>query len=98
MRARGVVTVLAAAAVLAYGVAGHSVGAVSDHEGIAGSGAGLCLLLVVGVVLGAGPRPPAFPQLRLRMSDGTPAERVVRRHSTTGRSRASPISLQRLRN
>jgi hypothetical protein len=88
---------IAVAAVLAYGTAGHGVSEIGSHEGMAGSAVGLCLLLVT--VLGRllvprlqiPPRPlrtaalamPAMPLLRTRPD---------------GRSRASPIALQRFRN
>ena len=58
LRPRAFVAALAVVAVLAYGGVGHTVGALSGHDGMAGSDVGLCLLLVA-VGLAVRQSPPA---------------------------------------
>ncbi|HEX9284424.1 MAG TPA: hypothetical protein VF879_02040 [Nitrospirales bacterium] len=94
---RSLLAAAAAAAVLAYGAAGHGLPQVSSHEGMAGSTIGICLLLVTVLGLNAMPRPDGPPrQIRpvaLPVPDLAPAGTPL-----DGRARASPSALQRFRN
>jgi hypothetical protein len=58
----------------------------------------LCLLLAGAVSIAALMLPPSFPQFRLAEARSVPYELVLDRGRARARSRASPISLQRLRN
>ncbi|MEO8290460.1 MAG: hypothetical protein ABI649_05630 [Gaiellaceae bacterium] len=90
---------VAAAAVLAYGTAGHGLPQMKSHEGMAGSAIGLCLLLVSVVVIITVPRsevPRRFLQaLALAVAAPTAAFALA---PLDARARASPRVLQRFRN
>lgn len=94
---RSVFAAAAAAAVLAYGAAGHGLPQMSSHEGMAGSTIGLCFLLVTVVGLVALPRPegPARPTRMLVVETPAPAPALA---PLDARARASPSALQRFRN
>jgi hypothetical protein len=86
----------AAAAVLAYGGAGHALPDVNSHEGMAGSTLGLCLLLVTVLGLTALPRPER-PRTIRALALIMPVA-VHRAAPLDARARASPSALQRFRN
>jgi hypothetical protein len=88
----------AAAAVLAYGAAGHSLPQVNSHDGMAGSTIGLCLLLVTVLGLVALPRPDGRPRPIRRVAVAVPQLVVLAWPPLDGRARASPSSLQRFLN
>ena len=58
-RTRSLLAATAVAAVLSYGLAGHSLPQMSSHDGMAGAVAGLCLLLVTVLGYVAAPKPQA---------------------------------------
>jgi hypothetical protein len=87
----------AAAAVLAYGAAGHGLPQPTSHEGMAGSTVGLCLLLVAVLGIVVLPRPGERPRpIRASTLPGPKAAPPPR--PLDARERASPIFLQRFRN
>jgi hypothetical protein len=94
---RSMLAATAAATVLAYGVAGHSVPQVSSHEGMAGSMTGLCLLLVTVLGLVALPLPAERPR-QIRPVAVPFGDAVILPSPLDARARASPSSLQRFRN
>jgi hypothetical protein len=94
---RSLLVTVAAATVLAYGAAGHSLPQVTSHDGMAGATVGLCLLLVTVLGLVALPRPDGRPRPIRRVAVAVP-EAVLALPPLDGRARASPSSLQRFRN
>ena len=97
VRSRSLLATTAVAAVLAYGLAGHSLPQMSSHDGMVGAAAGLCLLLVTIVRVVAAP-PPAPPPPALTTE--APLLRIASPflRPIDGRARASPAVLQRYRN
>jgi hypothetical protein len=87
----------AVAAVLFYGLSGHSVPQVSSHDDMAGAAAGLCLLLVTVLGYVATPKPQAHE--RVVVADAAPGYvEPSPRPPLSGRARASPSTLWRFRN
>ena len=96
-RTRSLLAMTAVAAVLSYGLAGHSLPQMSSHDGMAGATAGLCLLLTTLLGLAAAPKPEAHHLAAVADAvrgyiDPPP------RPPLDGRARASPSALQRFRN
>jgi hypothetical protein len=95
-RTRSLLAATAVAAVLSYGLSGHSLTQMSSHDGMAGAAAGLCLLLVT--VLGyiaaklQAHRPTVVTEAAPAYVEPPP------RPPLNGRARASPSALQRFRN
>lgn len=96
---RRALAITAAAVVLLYFGGGHSAGTMAaDHDGMAGAEAGICLVLVAFLIV------TAFPQRALQQTPlhaTAPASPPVASDASRrpdGRSRASPIRLQRFRN
>jgi peptidoglycan/LPS O-acetylase OafA/YrhL len=96
-RIRPLLATAAVAAVLSYGFFGHGLPQPSDHEGMAGVTAGLCLLLATVLGYAATPKPQTdYPVIvtRAAASYADPPPRPP----LDIRSRASPSTLQRFRN
>jgi hypothetical protein len=96
-RVRSLLAATAVAAVLSYAVAGHGVPQMSSHDGMAGTAAGLCLLLATALAFTAMPRPelehaPVAGEAVAIVVDSPPPA------PPDGRGRASPAALQRFRN
>lgn len=94
---RSLVAASAAAAVLSYGVAGHGLSHSISGDGMAGAIAGLCLLLATGLGI-AGALPVVTDRPAARESAPTALSVSVLPAPLDDRARASPITLQRLRN
>jgi hypothetical protein len=96
-RVRSLLAATAVAAVLSYGLSGHGLPEMSDHDGMAGATAGLCLLLATVLAFAALPTPGAHHTPVLR--EAAPiAVGSARRAPLDRRARASPSALQRFRN
>ena len=96
-RIRSLLAATAVAALLAYGLSGHSLPQMSSHDGMAGAAAGLCLLLVTVLGYVAAPKPQAHRPIVVTEAEpgyGEPPPRP----QLNGRARASPSALQRFRN
>jgi hypothetical protein len=96
-RVRSVVAATIVAAVLSYGLSGHGLPQLSDHDGMAGAAAGLCLLLATALTFAAIPRLAATRMPVLQDAAPTAAASPPPTH-LDGRARASPSVLQRFRN
>jgi hypothetical protein len=96
-RVRSVLATTAVAAVLAYGLSGHSLPPMSSHDGMASAAAGLCLLLATALAFAATPKPETQPSPVLReaapIAVPSPPDAPL-----DGRARASPSTLERFRN
>jgi hypothetical protein len=99
MKGAGIRSLLAAtatAAVLSYGLSGHGLPQMS-HDGMAGAGAGLCLLLAAALGCIAAPKPEAHHPVIVM--DAAPTYLDPAPHPPQdGRARASPTALQRFLN
>jgi hypothetical protein len=96
-RVRSLLATTAVAAVLSYGLSGHSLPQMSSHDGMAGAAAGICLLLATALAFVATPRPDAQPSPVV--SEPTPlAVPSPPDAPLDGRARASPRTLERFRN
>jgi hypothetical protein len=94
---RSLLAATAVAAVLSYGLSGHGLPQMSSHDGMAGAGAGLCLLLAAAVGYIAAPKPEA--QHPTVVTDTVPTYLdPPSRSLLDGRARASPTALQRFLN
>ena len=93
---RALLATTAVAAVLVGGLSGHGPHHVMD-DGMAGAGAGLCLLLATAVVLSARPA-RARPEPELLPVDRPSGVATRRGPLVDRRARASPVALQRFRN
>ncbi len=93
---RSLLAATAIAAVLSYGLSGHGLPQMS-HDGMAGAGAGLCLLLAAALGCVAAPKPEAHhPAV---VTDAAPSYLDPPPHPPLdGRARASPTALQRFLN
>ncbi len=96
-RIRSLLAATAVAAVLSYGLSGHSLPQMSGHDGMAGAAAGLCLLLVTVLGFIAAPklqahRPTVVTEAAPGYVEPPPWPPL------NGRARASPSALQRFRN
>jgi hypothetical protein len=96
-RVRSLLAATAVAAVLSYGLSGHSLPQMSSHDGMAGAAAGLCLLLVTVLGYIAAPKLQSHrPTVVTETAPGyvePPPRRLL-----NSRERASPSALQRFRN
>jgi hypothetical protein len=95
-RIRALLAVTAVTAVLAYSLSGHGAPQMS-HDGMAGTAAGLCVLLVTFVGYATAPKRQlrhAFVVTHVEPVSSGPTPRAA----DDRRARASPISLQRFRN
>jgi hypothetical protein len=93
---RSLLAATAIAAVLSYGLSGHGLPQMS-HEGMAGAGAGFCMLLAAALGCVASPKPEAHhPAVATEAAptylDPPPYP------PPDGRARASPTALQRFLN
>lgn len=94
---RSLLAGVAAAALLAYGAAGHLVAAPSSHDDMAGSALGLCLLLVT--ILGITRlKPPQQPATSARFTPRPLPPLNLAIGPLDRRARASPRVLQRFLN
>jgi len=97
--ARRPLAILAVAAVLLYVGGGHSAGTMSvDHEGMAGAEAGICLVLVAFLIVAVVPQRPLQQTTLHAFAPVSPHAGSDTGRRPDGRSRASPIRLQRFRN
>ena len=95
-RVRPLLATTAAAAVLAYGLGGHGLQQMTSHDDMTGAAAGLCLLLAATLGFVAMRRPDSHH--RPVLLDARPIAVAPLPSPLDGRSRASPIALQRFRN
>lgn len=96
-RVRSLLATTAVAAVLSYGLSGHSLPQMSSHEGMAGAAAGLCLLLATALAFAATPKPVREPG-RVLPAPAPIAVPSPPEAPRDGRARASPSTLERFRN
>lgn len=89
----------AAAAVLVFGLAGHTVPQEDAHQGMVGSAVGLCMLLLATLALVcAEPSEPVASTLGVARDGRLAVAQMPRAARTAARARASPAVLQRFRN
>jgi hypothetical protein len=96
-RARLLISTIAVATLLLYGLAGHGLHQMSTDEAMAGAVAGLCLLLVTALGYATVPRPETDSELGLGERSAAPIAWPPG-YPVDLRSRASPSTLQRFRN
>lgn len=97
--ARRAPAILATAAVLLYVGGGHSAGTMlADHEEMAEAEAGICLVLVAFLIVAAVPQRPLHQTPLHAFAPAPPAAVSETSRRPDGRSRATPIRLQRFRN
>jgi hypothetical protein len=96
-RIRVLLAATAVAAVLVHSLSGHGLPQMSGHEGLAGAGAALCLVLATALRFAAAPKPEADHAPVLRQATPMPVG-APPRPTLDGRARASPSALQRFRN
>ncbi|MEP7334144.1 MAG: hypothetical protein ABI717_00050 [Actinomycetota bacterium] len=97
--ARQALAITAVATVLLYAGGGHSAGTMpADHEDMAGADAGICLVLVAFLIVAAFPQRPLNQTPRHAFALAPPSAVSERSRPPDGRSRASPVRLQRFRN
>lgn len=98
-KVRLLLAAVVAASLFAYGAAGHGLSQMGNHDAMAGSALGLCMVIVaIAVAVGTTPV-PELPPRRLRMiAVPAPSTRAPLEVPSDTRARASPIQLQRFRN
>lgn len=95
-RIRSLLAATAIAAVLSFGLSGHGLPQMS-HDGMAGAGAGLCLLLAAVLGCIATPEPEAHNHAVVTEA-ASPYLDPPPHQPLDGRARASPTALQRFLN
>ena len=97
--ARRLLAILAVASVLLYVGGGHSAGTMAAaHDDMAGAEAGICLVLVTLLIVAAVPQRPGQQTPLHAFAPASSHAGSDTRRRPDGRSRASPIRLQRFRN